>query len=125
VTKPNLKGIEMSLRELFCEVDDFWQEFAPGWEARLLEGGAKQRRRKGQLCESEIMTLMIYFHQMRYLDFKTYYIQYVQRHLQKEFPQLVNYNGFVELMPQVLVPLCAYLQRCFEACTGISLLIRP
>jgi hypothetical protein len=120
VTKPNLKGIEMSLLELFCEVDDFWQEYAAEWEARLLERGTKQRRRKGQLCESEIMTLLIYFHQMRYRDFKTYYTEYVQRHLKEEFPQLVSYNRFVELMPRVLVPLCAYLQSCFGRCSGIS-----
>ena len=66
------------------------------------------------------MTLLIYFHQMRYRDFKTFYTQFVQVYLRAEFPTLVSYNRFVELMPRVLVPLCAYLRHCYGNCTGIS-----
>lgn len=110
----------MSLLELFCHVDDFWQQFGRIWEVELLHSGLKQRRRAGKLCPSEIMTLLIYFHQMRYRDFKTYYTQYVQVHLSAEFPRLVSYNRFVELIPAVLVPLCAYLRSCYGECTGIS-----
>lgn len=66
------------------------------------------------------MTILIYFHQMRYRDFKTYYTQFVQVYLRSEFPTLVSYNRFVELMPGVLVPLCAYLRHCYGGCTGIS-----
>jgi Transposase DDE domain len=32
----------------------------------------------------------------------------------------VSYGRFVELMPSVLVPLCAYLRNCYGECTGIS-----
>jgi hypothetical protein len=110
----------MSLLELFCHVDDFWMGFAPEWERDLLDTGVKQRRRASQLCASEIMTIMIYFHQMRYRDFKTYYTQFVQVYLRTEFPKLVSYTRFVELIPSVLVPLCAYLQSCYGECTGIS-----
>lgn len=110
----------MSLLELFCHVDDFWMQFGPQWERELLAAGAKHRRRAGQLCASEIMTLLIYFHQMRYRDFKTYYTQFVQVYLRSEFPTLVSYQRFVELTPSVLVPLCAYLQSCYGECTGIS-----
>lgn len=38
----------MSLLELFCHVDDFWQVFAPEWEHDLLQSGLKRRRRAGQ-----------------------------------------------------------------------------
>jgi hypothetical protein len=110
----------MSLLELFCHVDDFWLQFGPQWERELLVTGAKHRRRAGQLCPSEIMTILVYFHQMRYRDFKTYYIQFVQVYLRSEFPHLVSYHRFVELMPSVLVPLCAYLRSCYGECTGIS-----
>jgi hypothetical protein len=110
----------MSLLELFCHVDDFWMGYAAEWERDLLNNGLRQRRRAGQLCVSEIMTIIIYFHQMRYRDFKTYYTQFVQVYLRSEFPQLVSYSRFVELMPSVLVPLCAYLQSCYGECTGIS-----
>lgn len=110
----------MSLLELFCHVDDFWLQFGAAWEQERLASGAKRRRRAGQLCASEIMTIMIYFHQMRYRDFKSYYTQFVQVYLSAEFPHLVSYNRCVELMPSVLVPLCAYLQSCYGACSGIS-----
>jgi hypothetical protein len=110
----------MSLLELFCHVDDFWQVFGHEWEQMLLEDRMKQRRRAGQLCNSEIMTILIYFHQMRYRDFKTYYTQFVRVYLRAEFPTLVSYNRFVELMPSVLVPLCAYLHHCYGHCTGIN-----
>lgn len=112
----------MNLTELFCDVDDFWLAFAPEWQQKQLTQGTKRRQRVGQLCESEMMTIMIYFHQARYRDFKTYYTRYVQVHLQGEFPHLVSYSRFVQLMPRVLVVLCAYLHHCFGQCTGISLI---
>lgn len=110
----------MSLLELFCHVDDFWLSFAPSWERELLQSGLKGRRRAGYLCPSEMMTILIYFHQMRYRDFKTYYTQFVQVYLPAEFPHLVSYHRFVELMPSLLVPLCAYLQSCYGQCSGVS-----
>lgn len=110
----------MSLLELFCDVDDFCQTFEPQWHQSLLQQGTIKRVRPTQLSTSEIMTIMIHFHQARYRDFKTYYTDYVQGHLQAEFPQLVSYTRFVELMERVLVPLMAYFYRCKGRCTGIS-----
>jgi transposase len=40
--------------------------------------------------------------------------------LRAEFPQLVSYQRFVELIPTIVVPLCAYLTTCFGTCTGLS-----
>jgi len=60
---------------------------------------------------SELMTLLIHFHQSSYRDrdFKAYYQKYVLLRLRAEFPGLVSYQRFVELMPQCLLALCAYL----------------
>lgn len=110
----------MSLLELFCHVDDFWQSFEAEWGAEQLASGERQRQRPGQLYPSEIMTIVIHFHQSRYRDFKTYYTRYVQVYLRAEFPQLVSYGRFVQLMSRVLVPLCAYLVKCYGQCSGIS-----
>ncbi len=52
----------MSLLELFCDVDDFWQSFQPHWMQDMLGSGAVQRFRQGQLSVSEVMTIMIHFH---------------------------------------------------------------
>jgi hypothetical protein len=69
---------------------------------------------------SEIMTILILFQQSHYRTFKAYYTEYVQRHLHNEFPTLMSYSRFVELMPTVLVPLVAYLHTQLGQCTGIS-----
>lgn len=110
----------MSILDLFCSVDDFWQHFAPNWHHDLLTSGQRQRLRPTQLHPSEIMTILILFHQSHYRTFKAYYTEYVQRHLCSEFPTLVSYSRFVELMPTVLVPLVAYLHTQLGHCTGIS-----
>ena len=93
----------------------------PAYEKHLLANGSIRRRRARSLCASEIMTILIHFHQSHYRDFKAYYCEHVQKHLHSEFPGLVSYSRFVEYIPSVLMPLCAYLRyRCFGPCTGIS-----
>jgi transposase len=110
----------MSLLELFCHVDTFCQAFVPHWHQTQRTNGQRQRRRGGQLALSEVMTIVIHFHQMRFRDFKTYYLGYVRSHLRQEFPHAVSYQRFVELMATAIGPLCAYLQICLGQCSGIS-----
>lgn len=110
----------MSLLELFVSVDDFCQIFLPVWEQKMILDGSKKRRRTGQLSISEIMTIIIYFHQSRYRNFKAYYKEHVCKHLRSEFPNLVSYERFVILMPSVLGPLSAYLKSLYGSCSGIS-----
>ena len=109
----------MSLLELFCDVDDFWLGFEPQWRATQLKA-CNQRERAGQLCPSEVMTILIHFHQSHYRTFKAYYMEHVQIHLAHEFPHLVSYTRFVALIPRLMVPLLAYLQSRYGTCTGIS-----
>ncbi len=109
-----------SLEELFCRVDDWCQNFEPLWKRQLLSHGLQTRNRKRQLGLSEIMTILIAFHQQRYRSFKDYYNQHVCLYWRGAFPSLVSYQRFVSWMPQALVPLCAYLKASFGQCTGIS-----
>lgn len=110
----------MSLLELFVSIDDFCQIFLPVWEQKLISDGSKKRRRTGQLSISEIMTIIIYFHQSHYRNFKAYYTEHVCKYLRREFPNLVSYERFVILMPSVLGPLSAYLKSLYGSCSGIS-----
>lgn len=67
------------------------------------------------------MTILIHFHQSHYRNFKAYYCEQVLLHLKSEFPGLVSYTRFVDFIPSVLLPLCAYLRHaCLGNCTGIS-----
>ena len=110
-----------SLTELFCHIDDFCQIFVPAWQKQQLASGEIQRQRERSLSISEIMTILIHFHQSHYRNFKAYYTDYVQERLRTEFPGLVSYTRFVEFIPSVLLPLCVYLRQCcLGTCTGIS-----
>jgi hypothetical protein len=104
----------------FCTIDDFCQWFEPWWEQRLLELTPKRRRRRGGLCLSEVMTIVVGFHLSGYRTFKDYYLGQVLRHQRPYFPGLVSYNRFVELLPGALVPLCCFLVSRFGRCSGIS-----
>jgi len=105
---------------LFCAVDDFCKVFMPLWNMTLIQHGVIKRVREPQLSMSEMMTIIIHFHQSHYRDFKTYYIEYVGEQLGDEFPNLVSYNRFIELMPRVLLPLCSYLNSRKGENSGIS-----
>jgi transposase len=109
-----------SLLELFVAVDDFWIIFRPRWHEHLLASGERQRIRAARLSESEVMTIVILFHQSHYRNFKAFYLEYVCRHLHREFPKLVSYSRFVTLMQQMGIPLYVFLRLSMGRCTGIS-----
>lgn len=109
----------MTLLELFCDVDDFCQAWAKRQPKQLVKRTGQRRRQPG-LSESEVMTIIIHFHQSGYRDFKDYYTKHVAVHLRSEFPQLVSYSRFVTLMQRVVLLLWAYAQACCGMCTGVS-----
>jgi len=109
----------MSLLELYCDVDDFCQVWKAAQPKKLC-GKFGQRVREPELSASEIMTIVIHFHQSGYRHFKDYYSEHVQKHLRCEFPNLVSYSRFVTLMQRVVVLLWAYAQARCGHCTGIA-----
>lgn len=110
----------MNILKLFCEVDDFWQGFKGYWQHQLIENGEQQRQRAASLTMSEIMTLVVLFHQSGYRHFKGFYVHYVCQYLKREFPNLVSYTRFVELQGRTLIPLTAYLQSRCRSTRGIA-----
>ena len=112
----------MSILDVYCSVDAFWQQLEPLWERERLasgQSGQRRRQRATRLSPSELMTILILFQQSGYRTFKGFYTQYVQTQLRAEFPGLVSYTRFVALMPPVLLPLALYLHTQLGACTGI------
>lgn len=111
----------MTRLQIFCDIDDFCLWFVPFWESRMLPpADRKIRRREGQLCLSEVMTILLLFHRSNYRTFKHFYNEYVCVVLRDEFPTLVSYNRFIELVPGTLVPFCAYLRTRKGDVTGIA-----
>lgn len=112
--------MENDLVALFCDIDDFCQDFEPPFRKHLLQNGTIKRQKRSTLCLSEVMTIIVWFHQSGYKTFKDYYTKEVTKHLSWAFPDLVSYNRFVELMSSALVPLCCYLKTKKGVCSGIS-----
>ena len=110
----------MDLEELFCIIDDFYLNFQEKINSKLIDNQPKKRLRKCRLSLSEVMTIMIYFHQSSYRNFKNYFQKKIVKYHHKDFPSLVSYNRFVELIPYTLIPLICYLNSCKGNCTGIS-----
>ncbi|MFH7026020.1 MAG: IS982 family transposase [Heteroscytonema crispum UTEX LB 1556] len=109
-----------SLDALFCHVDDFCKAFESQWHKKLLAHGVSRRIRARSLCLSEIMTILIAFHQNHYRNFKHFYLNHVQQQWSCAFPGLPSYHRFIEWLPSTLIPLCVYLKHCFGSCTGIG-----
>lgn len=98
----------MELVGLFYIVSEFCDKFEPQWLARRLPYG-KPRGPKSRMSLAEILTITVHFHQSGYRNFKHYYIDHVQVHLASDFPNLVSYNRFVELMSEVSEPTAALM----------------
>ena len=107
------------LIELFCVVDDFCQQFLPNFEQQLLNLEGKQRKRASKMSRSEIMTIVIHFHQSQFRNFKAYYQTILQNNLLPYFPKLLSYNRMVEVMQSVMVPLIFFIQSQAKTKTGI------
>jgi hypothetical protein len=110
----------MNLLELYCHVDEFVKAFLPEWNKQLLKKNKQKRNRPSRLSPSEIITILIHFHQSQYRNFKAFYLLHVCQHLNSEFKNLLSYNRFVALIPTVFAPMCAYLQSRKAESTGIG-----
>lgn len=110
----------IDLTSLFYSVDDFCKNFEKLCEEKLITSEKSSCKRLPGLALSEVMTLVIFFHLVGYRNFKTFYLGYVLKHLQKEFPNCPSYNRMVELKKQCVFPLGCYLMQLLGKCTGIS-----
>lgn len=109
------------LTELYCLMDDFCKVFEPEWHAKLVRDGKRHRNRRPGLSLAEQMTLVVLFHQIRYRQFKMFYLHHVCKHLRKEFPHLPSYQRCVELMPRCTVALAALVETLKGHCSGLSI----
>lgn len=111
----------MSLLPLFVDVDDFCMAYQAYVASLQLEAELKQRPGpKPSLSLSEVMTILIHFQQSGYRHFKGYYQNKMLKHHRDDFPGLVSYTRFVELMADALYPLCLYLNGRLGQPTGIG-----
>ena len=109
----------MSKLKLFCHADSFCQWLTMCENAKLL-GVTRKRGPAPRMSLSEVKTILIHFHQSHYRDFKAYYMQHVSEHMRSEFPALVSYTRFVELIPSCLPAMRLYRRVRFGQGTGMA-----
>ena len=75
--------------ELFCIIDEFCKHFNEENAGNLLEdnSGVKRRRRQASLSDSEIMTILLYFHFGTFRNFKHYYLFFTKGTMKSYFPK--------------------------------------
>ena len=111
----------MDFTKLFCDCDDFIKLNSSFMTKQI--GSNNKRKYTPRACKlssSEVITICIAFHQSGYRNFKTFYLNYVIKHLSGQFPSLVSYCRFVVLMRDNMQILAAFLQSRFDEATGIS-----
>ena len=112
----------MEIVSLFCEIDDFFLAYEKWVATQCLPETTppETRGRPRRLHPSEVMTLLIAFHQSGYRTFKHFYQRHVCVYWCTAFPNLVSYTRFVQLKKEVLALLNVYLSANLGTCSGIS-----
>ena len=111
----------MDLTTVYCNLDDFYRNFNVEAPHDLLPGPRHLRQRCTSLSPSELMTILVMFHQSQgYRNFKGYYTEQVLGRWHREFPDAPSYTRVVQLLPRVLWPLVHYLGSRRGEVSGIS-----
>ena len=78
--------------ELFCIIDEFCKHFNEENAGNLLEdnSGVKRRRRQASLSDSEIMTILLYFHFGTFRNFKHYYLFFIKGTMKSYIIETIN-----------------------------------
>ena len=112
----------MNIITLFSQMDDFFLAYEKWQGTHCLpeKTPLETRGRPRQLHPSEVMTILVAFHQSGYRTFKRFYVKHVRVYWVNAFPHLVSYSRFVQLKEEVLTLLTLYLHAHLGECSGIS-----
>lgn len=104
----------LKLIEIFITCDDFCQALTQ-WQTQQ---GTCPTIRTGQLSDSEMLAITIFYHHSGAKCFQYYYQHWVEPQLADYFPNLISYERFVARLPRLLPGLflllkwlCAQSQR--------------
>lgn len=96
----------MELIAIFSEIYDFCKEFI---NKGMIEDKSKVLRgRKKCLHISEIMTILVWYHDSKFKCFKDFYTVYVKGFRDNEFPNAPSYNRFLELKNESIEIMAIY-----------------
>lgn len=106
------------LTEIFCLIDDFCKLFEQKQKNYILPNPDGKRNKPCSISLSELITIVVMFHLSHYRTFKDFYLCCLCQSYRKEFPKLVSYSRFVELMPMSFMPMILLLQGLSGKQTG-------
>ncbi len=92
--------MKKDITKLYVVVDDFCKQYEQYFNSQVLPKN-RQPTRTPCLEISEIMTIVLLFHQSPAKNFKYFYASYLQQYT-SEFPTLPSYNRFIELQQRCL-----------------------
>lgn len=114
--------MKKDITNLFCFVDDFCHAVDKWLNEQAITADAKRTlTRIPGMRVSEIITVMLLYHQSPCKNFKYFYNSYLQLY-KTEFPTLLSYNRFIELEKRILIYIVVLLEwYCHQSKrTGIS-----
>lgn len=94
------------LIEIFITCDDFCNALTQ-WQTQQ---GCLPTTRQGELSDSEMRAITIFYHYWGYKCFQYYYQNCLQMQLATYFPNLISYERFVARMPRLLPGLFVLLK---------------
>ena len=88
---------EMMLYRLFIFADDACQSLEKYVKAHWIsqENSPQKKGKRPAVSESEIITILVYYHYSGYKNFEYYYKQFVLVDLQSYFPEAPSYSHFL------------------------------
>lgn len=97
------------LYTIFLQADDFCLALQE-WKQRTGRFQLKSYWQKPQLSDSEVITILIFYHYSGYKCFQYYYERMVQRELKSYFPGVVSYERFLISILRILPGIYVFLQ---------------
>lgn len=101
------------LTEIFIECDDFIKGIKEFMDRQSLPcPDEKSRNRARQMSESEMMTIVIYYHYSGFKCFKWYYNFVIRKLFKSYFPNAFSYSRFIQLMAELNLYLAFFMTAC-------------
>lgn len=118
--KPGEYLMKKDITALFCFVDDF-VKISDKWISSSYFPISRKPTRIPEISYSEILTIVLLYHQSPCKNFKYFYMSYLQLY-KTEFRAILSYNRFIALKARVLSYLVLLLEWYFTQAeiTGIS-----
>ena len=99
---------ENKLIEIFISCDDFDKIYEKWLQNHQL--GKHSLTRKPQISDSEIITILIFYHWSGFKNFQYYYEHLMQKEFTSYFPKLPSYHRFIELIGRQTLKLYMFVK---------------